>query len=171
MKHEKIKRLKSRRCVKIRAVRFTRQKRRSVDIVAGSAFCFEEKNAQLACPLRSCGGTAYFDGNSSQSRRIATAVHAAGSARLFVLSRPPSLPCIRAGGRRAGSCSHGPAFFYCHVPPAAFGSSAGSCGRSSVGAFTPARQLKCSELVSSILCALRCGTAALHQKFLSIKSA
>ncbi len=43
MKHDKIKRLKSRRYVKIRDVRCTRQKRRSVDIVAGSASCFEEK--------------------------------------------------------------------------------------------------------------------------------
>ena len=39
----RIKKLKSRRYVKIRAVRFTRQKRRSVDIVAGSRSCFEEK--------------------------------------------------------------------------------------------------------------------------------
>ena len=78
---------RARRYVKIRAVRFTRQKRRSVDIVAGSAFCFEEKTRKLLETAdRASGRTAYFDGNTSQSRRMATAVHAAGSARLFGLS-------------------------------------------------------------------------------------
>ena len=38
---------------------------------------------------------------------------------------------------------------------AALGSSAGSCGRSSAGAFSPARQLQCSELVLSILAECR----------------
>ncbi len=139
-----IKKLKSRRYVKIRAVRFTRQKRRSVDIVAGSAFCFEEKTRKLLETAdRASGRTAYFDGNTSQSRHMATAVHAAGSARLFGLSH--SLAYAQGG---AG-------VFYCRVQLAALGSSSGSCVRSSVDAFSPARQLKCSELVLSILAECR----------------
>ncbi len=57
MEHDKIKRLKSRRYAKSRAVRFSRQKRRSVDIVAGSVSCFEEKTRKLLETAdRACGG-------------------------------------------------------------------------------------------------------------------
>ena len=67
-------------------MRCTRQKRRSVDIVAGSLSCFEERKRARRLTPQIVRGTAYLDGNSSKRRRMATAVHAAGSARLFVLS-------------------------------------------------------------------------------------
>ena len=147
-----IKRLKSRRYVKIRAVRFTRQKRRSVDIGVGSVSCFEERKRarRLKQQIVRAGERHISTGIiANASRRMATVFHAAGSARLFGLSH--SLAYAQGGGApvhvRMGRRFLLPRSAH---PPALAGSSF-------VGAFSPARQLNCSELVLSILCALRCG--------------
>ena len=72
----------------------------------------------------------------------------------FCLARS-SLPCIRAGDDVFYSCGgFNPRRSHRGVI-AALGSSAGSCVCSSIGSFTPDRQLKCSELVSSILAECR----------------
>ena len=81
-------------------MRCTRQKRRSVGIVAGSAFYFEERKRarRLKQQIVRAGKRHISTGIIAKRRRMATVFHAAGSARLFVLSCTHlSLPCIRAG--------------------------------------------------------------------------
>ena len=141
-------------------------KRRSVDIVAGSRSGFEEKKrASRLTPQVPAG-----------ERHISTGILAKAAAWL-----QPFMPLVargfsfcltplhtRRGAARRFMFAWAGVFYSC-VPLAALSSSAGSCSRSSVAAFSPARQLPFSEQVLSILRALRGGTAALHQKFRSIK--
>ena len=118
---------RARRYVKIRAVRFTRQKRRSVDIVAGSRSCFEERKRtrRLKHQIARAG-----------KRHISTGMIANAAARLrpfmplvahgFSFCLAPLHP-RRGAARRFMFAWAG--VFYCRIRSAALGFSAGSCGQ------------------------------------------
>ena len=138
-------------------------KRCSVGIVAGFLSCFEARKRarRLKQQIVRAG-----------ERHISTGIVAKAAAWL-----QPFMPLVargfsfcltplhtRRGAARRFMFAWAGVFYSC-VPLAALSSSAGSCSRSSVAAFSPARQLPFSEQVLSILRALRDGTAALYQTF------
>ena len=142
-------------------MRCTRQKRRSVGIFAGSRSCFEERKRARRLKHQSV---------RAGKRHISTGIVANAAAWLqsfmplvahgfsFWLARSSHSLAYAQRMRRLIFALAG--VFYSCVPPAALRSSAGTCGRSSIGAFSPARQLKCLEQGSSIL--WLCGAARLR---------